>query len=119
MPKQVHRVFKRNAMLVETMKSHLIDIATFGVLNDDYETFFSQRIKAISDILESKIIMQPVDQVQKILGISDPEQLDNIIELNKEKEKEQASSDTPDEITDEDQVVAEVSTNNNLILKAI
>ena len=50
--------FTRNTMLDETMKSHLIDIETYGVMNDDYDTFFEKRIIAISDALKSKIILQ-------------------------------------------------------------
>jgi hypothetical protein len=65
-PSKYIEMFKRNTKLDETMKSHLIDIGTFGVLNDDYETFFSQRIKAISDVLKSKIIIQPIDQAGSI-----------------------------------------------------
>ena len=45
-------------MLDETMKSHLIDIETYGVMNDDYDTFFEKRIIAISDALKGKIILQ-------------------------------------------------------------
>ena len=98
-------------MLDETMKSHLIDLGTFGVLNDDYETFFSQRIKAISDVLKSKIIIQPIDQVDRIASTSDPEAIKVIIaKLKKMKEKEQASSGKPGEIDDEGPVVAEVPT---------
>ena len=110
-PSKYIEMFKRNTMLGETMKSHLIDLGTFGVLNDDYETFFSQRIKAISDVLKSKIIIQPIDQVDELLHTSDPEAIKGIIaKLKKMKEKEQASPGKPEEIVDEGQVVAEGST---------
>ena len=51
-PSQYIKMFNRNTMLVETMKSHLIDIDTFGIFTDDYETFFTQRINAISKVLK-------------------------------------------------------------------
>lgn len=110
-PSKYIEMFKRNPMLDETMKSHLIDLGTFGVLNDDYETFFSQRIKAISDVLKSKIIKQPIDEVEELLSSLTPEEINAIIAKQKKmKEKEQASSGKLDEIVDEDQVVAEVPT---------
>lgn len=110
-PSKYIEMFKRNPMLDETMKSHLIDLGTFGVFNDDYETFFSQRIKAISDVLKSKIIKQPIDEVEELLSSLTPEEINAIIAKQKKmKEKEQASSGKLDEIVDEGQVVAEVPT---------
>jgi len=100
-PSQYIKMFNRNPMLVETMKSHLIDIDSFGILTDDYETFFTQRINAISKALKDKIITQTIDQFDELLSTSDPDAINAIIaKIKKMKEKEKASSDQPEEIVE-------------------
>lgn len=84
------------------MKSHLIDIDTFHVLTDDYETFFTQRINAISKALKGKIITQTIDQFDELLSASDPDAINAIIaKIKKMKGKEKASLDQPEEIVEE------------------
>lgn len=101
-PSQYMKMFNRNTMLAETMKSHLIDIDTFGILTDDYETFFTQRINAISKRLKDKIITQTIDQIDELLSTSDSDTINSIIaNINKMKEKEKASPDQPKEIAEE------------------
>lgn len=101
-PSQYIKMFNRNTMLVETMKSHLIDIDTFGVFIDDYETFFTQRINAISKALKNKIITQSIDEYEKIISTYSPEEIDTLFaEIKKMKEEEKASSDQPEEIVEE------------------
>ena len=78
-PSQYLNTFKRNTALKETMRSHFIDIDTFGVLTDEYETFFTQRIKAISNRLKEKIITQTIDQIDELLSTSDPNAINAII----------------------------------------
>jgi len=87
-PSQYLKAFKRNTRLEETMRSHLINIETFGVLTDDYDVFFTQRLKAISDKLKEKIIIQTIDQIDEILSISDPVAFNALIaDIKKMKKK--------------------------------
>ncbi len=52
-----------NADLSRSMDTHLIhDLDQFGVWDDDYEVFFEQRLRAISEQLEKRIIPQEVDR---------------------------------------------------------
>ena len=100
-PSQYIKMFNRNTMLVETMKSHLIDIDTFGIFTDDYETFFTQRINAISKALKNKIITQSIDKYEEFISTSSPDEINAIFaEIKKMKEKEKASSDQPEEIVE-------------------
>ncbi|MBC6441192.1 MAG: DUF262 domain-containing protein [Rhodospirillales bacterium] len=57
-PSKYMETFKDdNPDLVETMKTHLIgDLDTFGIWEDDYETFIRERSKAISKKLKKRII---------------------------------------------------------------
>lgn len=55
----------QNKELKKTMKTHLIDIDTFGVFDDDYELFFKKRAKAISQELEKRIIRQSLSKEKK------------------------------------------------------
>jgi hypothetical protein len=49
--------------LAETMKTHLImDLDSFGIWTDDYESFLNERAKTISDELQKRIITQDVDK---------------------------------------------------------
>ena len=97
-PSEYIQKFKQNTMLDETMKSHLINLHTFGVLNNDYESFFSQRIKAISDVLKSKIIIQTIDQIDQLFSTSDPVEIKSLVtKLKTMKEKVQISSGKPEE----------------------
>ena len=52
-----------NPKIKETMATHLIgDFDTFGIYEDDYETFFDQRAKLISQEIEKRIIKQDNDE---------------------------------------------------------
>lgn len=98
-PSQYIKIFNQNTMLVETMKSHLIDIDTFGVFTDDYETFFTQRINAISKALKDKIITQSIDEYEKIISTYSPEEINALFaEAKKLKEEEKVSSNQHEEI---------------------
>lgn len=44
-----------------TMRSHLIDLNTFGILENDYDKFFNERLKAIHKELKKRIIIQDSD----------------------------------------------------------
>lgn len=48
---------KDNPLLAATLQTHLIaDLASFGVLADEYDTFIQSRAKAIADALNTKLI---------------------------------------------------------------
>ena len=102
-PSQYMAKFTRNTMLNETMKSHLIDIETFGVMTDDYDTFFTQRIKAISDALKNKVIIQTVDKIDELLSTTDPDAINALIaKIKRIKQKEgepEAEASEPKEDT--------------------
>jgi len=49
---------KENEDLVQTMKTHLIDIEKDGIWKNDYETFYNNRLKRITTELNKFIIMQ-------------------------------------------------------------
>ncbi|MBE9208876.1 DUF262 domain-containing protein [Nostoc sp. LEGE 06077] len=52
-----------NHELETTMKTHLIeDLDTFGIWNDDYEKFLSERAKVVSQEISKRIIKQEIDK---------------------------------------------------------
>ena len=53
------------------MKTHLINIDSFGVFDNDYDTFFKRRCKAFSRELKKRIIEQEIDRKQSALSASD------------------------------------------------
>lgn len=62
-PSQYMLDFKtKNRNLNQTMQTHLINIDTFGIWEDDYDMFFNKRAETISEELNSKIIPQKVDK---------------------------------------------------------
>ncbi|GAB1792600.1 GmrSD restriction endonuclease domain-containing protein [Priestia megaterium] len=61
-PSKYMTTFKQeNKDLMKTMKTHLIDdLNIYGILTDDYDTFFDCRAQKISNELTKRIIQQPV-----------------------------------------------------------
>ncbi|WP_209332829.1 DUF262 domain-containing protein [Lunatimonas salinarum] len=57
---------KENEDLVQTMKTHLIDIEKDGIWENDYETFYNNRLKRIAKALNKFIIQQ---ETQKNLEV--------------------------------------------------
>ena len=53
---------KKNDILEKTMKSHLINIRRDGIWDDDYDTFFVNRAKAVSRELKKRIIPDEIDK---------------------------------------------------------
>jgi hypothetical protein len=49
---------KKNDEIVETMKSHFIDIEKDGIWDNDYNTFYHNRLKRITKSLNKFIIPQ-------------------------------------------------------------
>jgi hypothetical protein len=43
------------------MKTHLINLDSFGVFEDDYEKFFAKRCNLFSNELKKRIIPQDID----------------------------------------------------------
>lgn len=57
------KFIRQNENIDKTMKTHLIsNLERFGVLENDYEKFFEQRLKAISRELKKRLIEQEVDK---------------------------------------------------------
>lgn len=54
---------KNNKKLNETMKSHLIDMDSFGIWDDDYDVFFQKRAELISQELQEKLILRSKKEV--------------------------------------------------------
>lgn len=51
-----------NAALSSTMQTHLIDIDSFGIWNDDYSLFFEKRVKMIQEQLKNRLILKTYDK---------------------------------------------------------
>ncbi|MDO8721317.1 MAG: DUF1524 domain-containing protein [Syntrophales bacterium] len=77
-PSKYIKGFKnKNPDLANCMKTHLINnMDTFGVLEDDYDKFFSQRCKAFSKELKKRIIPQDVDSKESALPAGGTTQLE-------------------------------------------
>lgn len=64
--KYIKEFEKQNPELSEALKSHLIgDVDSFGISNDDYDTFFDMRIKGFSCELEKRIILTDKDILKR------------------------------------------------------
>jgi hypothetical protein len=62
-PSKYMRQFeKENENLARTMKSHFIELETFGVWDDDYRTFLWKRCMSLSKALGTRIIKQEIDE---------------------------------------------------------
>lgn len=54
---------KKNSNLAKTMQTHLInDLDAFGIWSNDYNRFFDQRAKAVSEQLKQRIIKAEIDR---------------------------------------------------------
>lgn len=63
-PSKYMKKFKEtNIILSDTMKSHLIDdLDKFGIWDDNYDSFFKNRVARISTELKKRIIKQDIDK---------------------------------------------------------
>jgi len=57
----MRRFARKNKALDKCMRTHLIRLDTFGVLENDYDKFFHRRCQALSRELKKRIIEQQVD----------------------------------------------------------
>lgn len=69
--KYMKKYLKQNKKLSRCMRTHLINVDSFGVFEDDYDKFFKKRCKAFSRELKKRIIEQEVDRKQSALSASD------------------------------------------------
>lgn len=60
------KFIKQNDDIEATMKSHLINLEDFGVLDNDYDKFFKKRINAIHKELKKRIIHQDSDEQTEV-----------------------------------------------------
>lgn len=74
--KYMRRFNKQNDKLAGCMKTHLINLDTFGVFEDDYRRFLSQRCQAFSRELRKRIIEQEVDRRQTATPAKDTTELE-------------------------------------------
>ena len=65
---------KKNDNLEKTMKSHLINIRRDGIWDDDFNTFFANRAKAVSRELKNRILPDKIDKKGQIEFDSDFEE---------------------------------------------
>ena len=54
--------FKKNEEIEDTMKSHLIDLDKDGIWENDYDSFYDNRLKRITKKLQKFIIVQEVKE---------------------------------------------------------
>lgn len=52
-----------NPNLGDTMKTHLIDVDTFGIWTDDYNAFFTNRVNKFQEELKKRLIIRGYDSV--------------------------------------------------------
>lgn len=67
---------KKNPDLARCMKTHLINIETFGIFEDDYNKFFIERCKAFSREMQKRIIPQEVDSKEPAVTADNTDQLE-------------------------------------------
>lgn len=74
-PSDYMREFKGlNSTLSNTMKTHLIDLDTFGIWENDYDQFLTQRAEAISKVLSERIITRKADSRGQPVNSDDTEE---------------------------------------------
>jgi hypothetical protein len=83
-PSVYMRAFRKdNKQLEQTMKTHLIELDSFGIWDDDYDLFLAERCKMISKKLRAWVPKRPIDEVgtgltQEDLDPNDVPDADNI-----------------------------------------
>lgn len=70
----MHDFEKENPDLDRTMKSHLIQLDSYGIWENDYENFLRKRCSAISRELSKRVIRQDVDELGQIVRTDDYEE---------------------------------------------
>lgn len=67
-----------NEELEETMKTHLIDLNNDGIWDNDYHTFFENRLERIADTLTKLIIPQDTNDT----GLEVYEDIEDLVDVN-------------------------------------
>jgi hypothetical protein len=74
--KYMERFKRKNPQFSTCMKTHLINVDTFGIFEDNYDKFFSKRCKAFSRELQKRIIPQEVDSKEQAVTADSTSQLE-------------------------------------------
>ena len=74
--KYMERFKRKNPRLSTCMKTHLINIDTFGIFEDNYDKFFTKRCKAFSRESQKRIIPQDVDSKEQAVTADSTSQLE-------------------------------------------
>ncbi len=64
-----------NPKLKCTMETHLVDLDSFGVWNDDFDTFFDRRCEMIGKELRARVIPRSVDEKPQAIELNDIEEV--------------------------------------------
>jgi hypothetical protein len=74
-PSRYMKEFTKNDHLAETMQTHLImNLPRFGVWDDDYDKFLSERAKAVSRQLKKRIVERETDKQAQPTLVDDYEE---------------------------------------------
>ncbi len=78
-PAEYMKVFsKKNEELKSAMQTHFIDIEKDGVFDNDYETFFDNRLRRISKALNKFLIKQETsEKLEEYQDIEEPIEIEN------------------------------------------
>jgi len=76
-PSAYMREFDNNDELGATMQTHLIDLDTFGVWDDNYEVFFSKRAEQIGNSLRKWLIPRDIDGLTQTPNVNDYEEAES------------------------------------------
>lgn len=78
-----------NTLIADCLATHLIELGTMGVLEDDYETFLLKRCERLSSKLRSILISQPKDAApQPDLAQDEPPEAAGELETDPDEEGE-------------------------------
>ena len=67
-------------IIPDTMKTHLIDIDSFGIWEDDYDAFRNGRAKLLSQEMEKRVIKQEIDKIEQPALKDDYEEEGTVVE---------------------------------------
>lgn len=65
--KYINEFIKINPKIFKTIKSHLIDIEDYDILNDNFELFFDKRCLAISNEISKRVLLTDSDNLIEAL----------------------------------------------------
>jgi len=74
--KYMKKYIKQNKNIKKCMRTHLINIDAYGVLDDDYAKFFDRRCKAFSRELKKRIVEKEIDREKLALPAKETSQIE-------------------------------------------